>query len=81
MTNAEIMTIAAGLTADARVMGFSRNGVTIEIHFVAAGEGMFQLRQTNGPADVTAEGFPFTEAGLTEARAIARLRAELIGVC
>lgn len=77
MTNAEIMTIAQGLTSDARVMGFTANGVTIEIHFVASGERLFQLRVSAGPASVEIEPFPFTEAGLEQARTIARHRAEV----
>lgn len=81
MTNAEIVTIAQTLTSDAKVMGWSseRTGRVIEIHFVAAGGGMFQLRDTQGPALVESLPFPMTEAGLVEAREIARLRAELDG--
>lgn len=79
MTNAEILTIAGALSTDARVMGWTApNGTTIEIWHVPGGEPVVQLRQTNGPAGVEVLPFPASEAGLAEARAVARLRAELL---
>lgn len=73
MTNEEILTIASALTADAKVMGY-RN---IELHYVVAGGGLFQVRVHNGPDGVEVLPFPATLAGLVAARREARDRAEL----
>jgi hypothetical protein len=79
LSNAEILELAPAASTDWQVMGWtSRSGVSVSIFFVPGAEPLFQLRQSQGPASVEVLPFPATEAGLTEVRAIARLRAELL---
>jgi hypothetical protein len=78
MTNAEIVTVARSLGTEARIMGATVRGVTLEIFYVPGGEELFQLRQSGSPALVDVRPFPATEAGLAAARREARDRAELL---
>lgn len=82
MTNAEILSLASAANAEWTFMAWTApNGAAISLTFVPFGEQIFQLRQSNGPADVEVLPFPATEAGLTEARAVARLRAQMLKGC
>lgn len=78
MNNAEIITVARSIGTEARIMGATVNGVTLEIFYVPGGEELIQLRQSGAPALVEVLPYPATEAGLVAARREARDRVDLI---
>jgi hypothetical protein len=66
---------------ETELMGWSSpmQDIRLAIVWVSGGEPIIQLRETwSYPGAPTPEPFPATEAGYAEARAIARLRAQII---